>query len=169
MTSYGSPDGNVLYLIVCAAQAATQTNERAKTEMANGSDVCVIATPEASTWFDTAEVEAATGHEVRSTFRRHDEPRFAPLGSRVVVAPATFNTINKAALGLADNLAVGLICEAIGANVSVRLEVHVSHAFANHPAMEHNVAVLARAGAELVWIRPEDPPNLEGVSQSQPR
>jgi phosphopantothenoylcysteine synthetase/decarboxylase len=161
MSSFGSPNGNVLYLIVCAAPAATETAQRAKTEIAAGSDVCVITTPEARTWFDTDEVEAVTGHEVRTTFRRLDEPRFAPLGDQVIVAPATFNTINKSALGLADNLAVGLICEAIGAGIPTQFEIHVSQAFAEHPATRHSIDTLTQAGAEIIWVKPEQPPNFE--------
>ena len=120
MPSFDAGPGNVLYLIVCAAPPAAQTAELVKAKQNEGWDVCVIATDMALDWFDPEQVEALTGHEVRHQFRKPGEPSFDPLGNAVLVAPATFNTINKWALGINDSLALGLLNEALGRGVPDR-------------------------------------------------
>jgi phosphopantothenoylcysteine decarboxylase len=113
--SFGSGRGNVLYLIVCAAPPASETGRTVAAVQDTGWDVCVVATPAALAWIDPPPgIRKATGHPVRSQFRAPDEPEFARRGDAVLVAPATFNTINKVAVGLNDTLALGLINEAIG-------------------------------------------------------
>jgi hypothetical protein len=54
----------------------------------------------------------ATGHPVRSAFRGPDESEFAPRGDAVLVALATFNSINKSAAGISDALALALVNDA---------------------------------------------------------
>jgi flavoprotein len=43
-----------------------------------------------------------------------DEPNELPAADAVIVAPATFNTVNKWATGIADTFVVGLLCELMG-------------------------------------------------------
>ncbi len=52
----------------------------------------------------------------------------------MIVAPATFNTVNKWAAGLADNVALGTLCEAAGLGVPVAVLPCVADALAAHPA-----------------------------------
>ena len=60
MVSFGSPAGNVLYLVVTAVPGAQHTLERIATEQAQGWDVCVVATERSLHWFDTVAAEAMT-------------------------------------------------------------------------------------------------------------
>lgn len=146
MPSFDAGPGNVLYLIVCAAPPAAQTAELVKTKQNEGWDVCVIATDMALDWFDPEQVEALTGHEVRHEFRKPGEPSFDPLGNAVLVAPATFNTINKWALGINDSLALGLLNEALGRRVSIEVRPYLNDALASHPAYQRAVKLLADEG-----------------------
>ena len=107
MPNFGSETGNVLYLIVCGAPPAADTPQLVKEKQDEGWDVVVIATPHGLQWFDPDEVERLTGHPVRSEFRKPGDPEFGPRGDAVLVAPATFNTINKWALGINDTLRAG--------------------------------------------------------------
>lgn len=134
MPSFGSESGNVLYLIVCGAPPAANTAELVKEKQAEGWDVCVTATPHGLQWFDVEEVERLTGHPVRDRFRAPADPDFIPRGDAVHVEPATFNTINKWALGISDTLALGLLNEAIGRGVQIRVALAVNTALASHPA-----------------------------------
>ena len=154
MTSFGSARGDVLYLVVCAVPGADRILERIESEQRAGWEVCVVATPRALHWFDTAEVQRRTGHAIQSRMRVYPEPLFEPLGDRVVVAPASFNTINKIALGLADDMPTGLVCEAIGRGVPVVIEPQVGLAFARHPVFVSHVSTLENAGVEFVWHDP---------------
>ena len=151
MVSFGSPAGNVLYLVVTAVPGAQHTLERIATEQAQGWDVCVVATERSLHWFDTVAAEAMTGHPIQSRMRVYPEPLFEPLGDRVLVAPAGFNTINKIALGLADDMPSGLVIEAIGRRVPITMEPQLGEAFARHPAFAGHVRLLRDAGVDLVW------------------
>lgn len=149
MPSFDAGPGNVLYLIVCAAPPAAQTAELVKAKQNEGWDVCVIATDMALDWFDPEQVEALTGHEVRHQFRKPDEPSFEPLGNAVLVAPATFNTINKWALGINDSLALGVLNEALGRSVPIEVRPYMNEALASHPAFKSSSKLLRRSGVDF--------------------
>jgi phosphopantothenoylcysteine synthetase/decarboxylase len=162
--SFGSEQGNVLYLIVCAAPPARRSVECVETLQAAGWDICVIATPAALPWVDLDALAKATGHPVRSEFRRPDDPEFAPRGDAVLVAPASFNTINKAATGINDNLALGLINEALGSpTIPIAVAPWVNGALSEHPAYTRNLAVFRDAGAHIVNAPTGDSEDLDEV------
>lgn len=66
-----------------------------------------------------------------------------------MVAPATFNTINKWAAGLADTLAVATLCEASGLGVPVAVLPCVGEALASHPAYRESLARLRGMGVRF--------------------
>lgn len=150
MSHFGSPGGHVLYLVVCAAPGANNTLDRVHLEQANGHEVCVIATERALAWFDVAAVEVTTGHAIQTSMRRYGEPIAEPLGDAVVVSPASLNTIAKIALGLADDMPTGLVCEALGSGVPVTIETQVGGAFGQHPALPGYLATLRSWGATII-------------------
>jgi phosphopantothenoylcysteine decarboxylase len=156
--SFGSGRGNVLYLIVCAAPPAGESGRTVAALQDAGWEVCVVATPAALAWIDAAAIQQATGHAVRSEFRALDEPEFAPRGDALLVAPATFNTINKVAVGLNDTLALGLINEAIGSHsVPVALVPWVNPTLSGHPAYRPSLTGLRSAGAHIAELAGQDP------------
>ena len=67
----------------------------------------------------------------------------------MLVAPATANTIAKWALGISDNLALGLITEAVGLRLPVAAGA-LSDAQAAHPAFAGHVATLRAAGVTVL-------------------
>jgi phosphopantothenoylcysteine synthetase/decarboxylase len=150
MTSFGSEAGNVLYLVVCAAPPAREAPALARRMQAAGWDVCVVTTPQAEGWVDTDALAELSGHAVRTRFRGPDDPPFEPLGDAVLVAPATFNTVNHVAAGLNDNLALGLVNEALGLRVPVVFVPIVGEALAAHPAYEASIDRLSSYGARFL-------------------
>jgi phosphopantothenoylcysteine synthetase/decarboxylase len=69
----------------------------------------------------------------------------------VLVAPATFNTINKCAAGVNDSLALGLINEALGMDlVPLALVPWVNPSLSGHPAYRPSLARLEVSGAHTV-------------------
>lgn len=160
MTSFGSANGNVLYLGVCAVPGAERIIDRIKREQEAGWDVCLLATERALHWFDPDEAIAVTGHALQTRMRVYGEPLFEPLGDKMVVAPAGFNSINKIAFGLADDMVSGLACEAIARGVSLTIEPQMSDGFSNHPIFAESVKRLGDAGVRFIWhdesIRPGD-------------
>ena len=80
----------------------------------------VIATPAALAFLDLNALEGQTGHPVRSEYAKPE--RSGPLAAHadaIVVAPATYNTINKWALGISDTYALGILAEAPGLRIPV--------------------------------------------------
>jgi phosphopantothenoylcysteine decarboxylase len=148
--SFVSEAGNVLYLIVCAAPPARDTPELVTLLLEDDWDVCIIATPSALDWIGVDQLEHLTGHPVRSRFRHPDDAEFSPRGDAVLVAPATFNTINKWANGINDTLGLGLLNEAIGRGVFVAARPWVNSALGSHPAFDRNCEVLRAAGVLMM-------------------
>jgi phosphopantothenoylcysteine decarboxylase len=146
-----SDDRPVLYLIVCAAPRAKKTPHLVGLLQAAGWDVCVIATPQALNFIDAKELEQLTGHPVRSTYKHPDEPDVLPPADAMVVCPATFNTMNKWALGIADTLALGLITEAIGTGVKLVAAPSLNDAQEKHPAFARSVETLCGCGATVLY------------------
>ncbi|WP_405865355.1 flavoprotein [Streptomyces sp. NBC_00005] len=139
-----------LYVVVCAAGIAADVSKLITAAQERDWEVGVIATPVAMNgFFDTAAVEAQTGRAIRSAWRTPGDPRPFPPPDAVVVAPATFNTINKWAAGLADTLAVATLCEASGLGVPVAVLPCVADALAIHPAYQDSLIRLRGMGVRF--------------------
>ncbi|MER6676616.1 flavoprotein [Streptomyces sp. NPDC000983] len=139
-----------LYVVVCAAGTAAGVGELVAAARERDWEVGVIATPAAMNgFFDTEAVEALTGRPVRSAWRTPADPRPFPPPDAVVVAPVTFNTLNKWAAGLADTLAVATLCEASGLGVPVAALPCVADALAVHPAYRQSLARLREMGVRV--------------------
>ncbi|MFF7981898.1 flavoprotein [Streptomyces sp. NPDC007901] len=139
-----------LYLVVCAAGVAAGVGKLVTAAQERGWEVGVIATPVAMNgFFDTGEAEARTGRPVRSAWRSPADPRPFPPPDAVAVAPATFNTVNKWAAGLADTLAVGTLCEALGLGVPIAVLPCVADALAAHPAYRESLTRLRGLGVRF--------------------
>lgn len=139
-----------LYVVVCAAGIAAEVSKLITAAQERDWEVGVIATPGAlNGFFDTAAVQAQTGRPIRSAWRTPGDPRPFPPPDAVVVAPATFNTVNKWAAGLADTLAVATLCEACGLGVPVSVLPCVADALAAHPAYRDSLVRLRGMGVRF--------------------
>ncbi|GAB3284128.1 flavoprotein [Kineosporia babensis] len=150
----------VLYLIVCAAPPARSITELIDLLHADSWNVHVIATPSAMEWIPVSTVEAQTGHPVSHRPRRPDEARSLPKADAVVVAPATFNTINQWANGTNDTLALGILNEVLGIRLPVIATVYAKPSLTSHPAFATHIGLLTGAGViftETESLRPTDP------------
>ncbi|MGV9245651.1 flavoprotein [Streptomyces sp. NPDC003710] len=138
-----------LYIVVCAAGVAQGVGKLITAAQEADWEVGVIATPLALRFFDTADVEARTGRPIRSAWRAPGDPRPFPDPDAVVVAPATFNTVNKWAAGISDTLALGALCEAYGLGVPIAVLPCVSEALAAHPAYRASLERLGGMGVRF--------------------
>jgi len=85
-----------------------------------------------------------------------------------VVAPATFNTINKWAAGISDTLALGLLNEALGLRLPVVAVPFPNIALAHHPAFRRSMKELEGWGVRLLFdpdAYPLPTPNLGPASR----
>jgi phosphopantothenoylcysteine synthetase/decarboxylase len=79
-----------------------------------------------------------------------DESDVLPAADAMLVAPATFNTLNQWAAGINDSLAVGLLNELFGLQVPIVVAMYCKAALAAHPAFRRNVTLLQQAGAVVL-------------------
>ncbi|MFI5794470.1 flavoprotein [Streptomyces sp. NPDC051677] len=139
-----------LYVVVCAAGIAADVGRLITAAQEREWHVGVIATPLAMNgFFDTAAVEAQTGRPIRCAWRRPGDPRPFPEPDAVVVAPATFNTINKWAAGIADTLALGTLCEVSGLGIPIGVLPCVNDFLAGHPAYQDSLIRLRGMGVRF--------------------
>jgi phosphopantothenoylcysteine synthetase/decarboxylase len=141
----------VLYLIVCASPRARHVGELVGRAQARGWTVCVVPTPQALKFIDRAALEQKTGFPVRSEYEQPGSADTLPTPDAMLVCPATFNTINKWAYGLADTLALALLTEAIGLGLPLVAAPALNSAQADHPAFERSVAALRAMGVTVLY------------------
>ena len=138
-------------LIVCGAPLTLRAPDLVRALLDDDWTVAVVATPSALAWIDGPTVEGLTGTLPRSEFRDPQQPKSGPPDA-VVVCPATFNTVNKAAVGAADTYALAQLCEALGEGVPVVAVPMVNNKLWGHPAWSRSLAVLESIGAELLNV-----------------
>ncbi|HEU5230814.1 MAG TPA: flavoprotein, partial [Ktedonobacteraceae bacterium] len=120
----------------------------------------VILTPHAHKFVDASILEQMTGHPVRSEYKHPDEPDILPRADAVVVFPATFNTLNKWAMGISDTLAVGLLSEYTG----LRMPIVAVPCFMTgggldtNPAFRRSVRLLRKYGIQVMYEPEKYPP-----------
>ncbi|MFI0417469.1 flavoprotein [Spongiactinospora sp. 9N601] len=139
----------VLYIVVCGAGPAGEVGRLVGMAQEDGWAVQVIATPSALGFIDAEALERQTGRAVRSRYRGAGEPR-SPRADAVIVAPATFNTINKFARGIADNYALGVLSEAPGLGIPVVVLPFVNAALASRAPFRRSVADLRGEGVRVL-------------------
>ncbi len=157
--------GQRILLCVCGGIAAYKAADLVRRLRDAGAQVRVAMTDSALHFVSAATFQAVSGEPVRTTL--WDPGAEAAMGhielarwaTRVVVAPATANTLAKLAHGFADNL-VTTLCLATTAPLTVCPAMN--HRMWLHPATQANLALLRERGAQIVG--PEDGPLAEGES-----
>lgn len=109
-----------------------------------------VLTPTAATWVDVNTLADASGHRVRAESRTPADPDPLPPADAVIAAPLTFNSLNKWAAGISDNLALGLLNEALGSGLPIIAAPCIKEALQRHPAYQWSVDRLRSAGVTLL-------------------
>ncbi|WP_256104528.1 flavoprotein [Streptomyces sp. ODS05-4] len=136
----------LLGVVVCGAGNAGKVGTLLLQARRRGWETMVIATPAGLGFLDRAAVEAATGRPVRSAWRLPGEERPPRDPDALAVAPATFNTVNKWAAGIADTLALGVLCGAYGKGLPTAVLPAVGPDLAAHPAYARSLEALRTMG-----------------------
>jgi phosphopantothenoylcysteine synthetase/decarboxylase len=154
----------VLSVIVCGAGPATAIGTLIQLAQDRGWIVQVIATPAALAFFDQTALEQATGSPVRSQYSKPGAPR-SQIPDAIIVAPATYNTINKWALGISDTYALGILAETTALDVPVVVLPFVNTALASRAPFRRSVEALRTEGVHIL-LGPEGfqphPPHTGG-------
>jgi phosphopantothenoylcysteine synthetase/decarboxylase len=157
------PDDLVLYIVACGGRPAGDLATYVEQMRADGWDTCVIASPSARKFIRADRLAEVSGHIVRHEYKQPDEKDVLPPPDAVVVAPATFNTINKWAAGISDTLALGMLNEAVGLELPIIAVAFPDVALARHPAFRNSVETLRSWGIRLICDPEQHPlptPNM---------
>ncbi|MEW1862382.1 MULTISPECIES: flavoprotein [unclassified Streptomyces] len=141
-----------LYLFASAAPPVFDVARVIESAQRAGWDVCLGLTPTAARWLgDSLDgLAVLTGHPVRWEYKLPGQPDVWPPADVVVVAPATFTTINAWAAGITDKFVVGVAAEAIGKGTPLIAMPCLNAAYARHPAFERSVGELRLAGVRVL-------------------
>ena len=138
-----------LSLIVCGAGPATAIGSFITLAHERGWTVQVIATPAALDFFDQAAIEKQTGNPVKSQYSKPGAPR-SQIPDAIVVAPATYNTINKWAHGISDTYALGVLAEITGLDTPIVVLPFVNSALASRDPFRRSVESLRNEGVRIL-------------------
>ena len=140
-------------LVVCGAPLSARAADLARHLIESGRPVRVVATRDAMAWVPAADVERITGYPPLVDQRQPSHAKRIPPPARVFVCPATFNTVNKLAAGIADSYAHGFLCEALSTGTPTTVVPMVSTKLWNHPAWQRNLDTLAEAGVDFLDVQ----------------
>ena len=143
--------GRLLYIIACAAPPAHDLHLVAPRQIRLLRwEICIVPTPDAIHFLDLDALAAQTTCPIRSEYRRPSEPKLPPPDA-MLVAPMTYNTVNKWAAGIADTFALGLLAETIGGGGTRHGgSMGQERAHNRHPAFGHSIELLGACGASII-------------------
>ncbi|WP_433263212.1 flavoprotein [Actinosynnema sp. CS-041913] len=162
----------VLYLMICGAGPADHVDVVIDLAQDRGWSVHCVATPAAVDHFlDLDKLEHLTGHPVRTDYQRQGQPAL-PKADAVIVAPATYNTINKWAAGIADTYVLTQLAELTGLGVPIAVLPFVNTALAANKVLRRSIDALRAAGVRVLFgedgFQPHPPRHGDRVMAEYP-
>jgi phosphopantothenoylcysteine synthetase/decarboxylase len=139
----------VAYLVVTGTTTAPRALDLARGLAGVFPTVIAIATPNTAQVLAFRELSVLPGVRlVESYFDAAILPR--PPDGLVLVAPCSFNSLNKLAGGIADNLAMSLTAEAIGRGTPVVVALSVNPPLFRHPRTAISIQSLREWGVTVL-------------------
>jgi phosphopantothenoylcysteine synthetase/decarboxylase len=138
----GSERFEVAYLVLSGTTTAARGPELLRGLLGLGcSTVIAIPTPNASRVIAPRDLADVAGAQVvESYFDLAIRPR--PPRGVVLFAPCGFNSLNKLAHGIADNLALSVVAEAIGRRTPVIVGPSLNQPLLDHPMAQASLKTL---------------------------
>jgi phosphopantothenoylcysteine synthetase/decarboxylase len=141
---------DLIYLVLSGTTTAARCPEVLHGLLGLGfTTVVVLPTPNASRTIAPRELADVAGVQVvESYFDLAIRPR--PPRGVVLFAPCSFNSLNKLAHGIADNLALSVVAEAIGRRTPVIVAPSLNQPLLDHPQAQASLRTLPSWGVVLV-------------------
>jgi phosphopantothenoylcysteine synthetase/decarboxylase len=138
------------YLVLSGTSTAARCPELLRGLVGLGfATVIALPTPNASRTVAPRELADVEGVQVvQSYFDLAIRPR--PPRGVVLFAPCSFNSLNKLAHGIADNLALSVVAEAIGRGTPVILAPSLNQPLLEHPQAQASLRTLPTWGVTIV-------------------
>jgi phosphopantothenoylcysteine synthetase/decarboxylase len=143
------------YLVVTGTTTAPRSRELVAGLLGMVEQVITLATPHAARVVAPRDLSSIPGNRlVESYFDAAILPR--PPEGLLLVAPCSFNSLNKLAHGIADNLALSVAAEAIGRGTPVVVAVSVNTPLWRHPQASRSAATLREWGVSVIEPVPDE-------------
>jgi len=149
-TADGREKFDVVYLVLSGTTTAARCPELLRALVGLGfANVIAIPTPNASRVIAPRDLDDVEGVQVvESYFDLAIRPR--PPRGVVLFAPCSFNSLNKLAHGIADNLALSVVAEAIGRDTPVIVAPSLNAPLLAHPQAQASLRLLPQWGVTIV-------------------
>ena len=140
----------VVYLVLSGTTTAARCPEILRELVGLGfASVIALPTPNAARVVAARELADVAGVQVvESYFDLAIRPR--PPRGIVLFAPCSFNSLNKLAHGIADNLALSVAAEAIGRKTPVIVGPSLNQPLLDHPIAQASLRRLPEWGVTIV-------------------
>ena len=140
----------IAYLVLSGTTTAARCPEVLRGLVGLGfASVIALPTPNAARVIAGRELADVSGAQVvESYFDLAIRPR--PPRGVLLFAPCSFNSLNKLAHGIADNLALSVAAEAIGRGTPVIVAPSLNQPLLDHPAARASMATLTGWGALVI-------------------
>ncbi|HEX8969198.1 MAG TPA: flavoprotein [Chloroflexota bacterium] len=140
---------DLAYLIVTGTTTAPQAMDLVRGLLVVVDQVITVPTPHAARVVAPRDLSTIAGNRlVESYFDAAILPR--PPDGLTLVAPCSFNSLNKLAAGVADNLALSIAAEAIGRGTPVVVAVSINPPLFRHPRAAASMAELRGWGVTVI-------------------
>jgi phosphopantothenoylcysteine synthetase/decarboxylase len=141
---------DVIYLVLSGTTTAARGPDILRALVGLGvATVIALPTPNAARTISGRELADVPGAQVvQSYFDLAIRPR--PPRGVVLFAPCSFNSLNKLAHGVADNLAISVVAEAIGRETPVIVAPSLNAPLLAHPVAQASLKTLASWGVTIV-------------------
>jgi phosphopantothenoylcysteine decarboxylase / phosphopantothenate---cysteine ligase len=138
-----------LYHIISGATTAYRAPEITRALQPLATDVITLMTPGASRVISPRMLMLERGHQhVESYFDSLILPR--PSDGPALIAPCSFNSLNKIAHGIADSLALSIVADLIGRGQAVVLALSLNQPLYAHPRTRQSVTTLREWSVSVI-------------------
>jgi phosphopantothenoylcysteine synthetase/decarboxylase len=149
---YISSMSNTVYFMISGAATAYRAPEFVAALSQRFERVITVQTPNALRLISPHDLRRLPSNNmVESYFDERILPR--PTPGPVLFAPCNFNSLNKLAHGIADNLALSITAEMIGFGQKVVVALSLNEPLFAHPIVRSSIAALTSWGVTVVEPR----------------
>ena len=141
---------SVAYLVISGTTTASRAPELLRGLVALGFETVVaLTTPNSARVLAPRDLATIEGVRLVESYF---DPAILPRPPRgvVVFAPCSFNSLNKLAGGIADNMALSVVAEAIGRRTPVIVAPSLNQPLLDHPRAQESLRTLQSWGVAIV-------------------
>lgn len=163
----GTLDGKKIAFAICGGIASVESVKLARELRRHGASVKGFLSEGAEKFITPLSVEWATQNSVVTGFDSSAD-HLSPF-DLILVAPMTLSTLNKIAVGIADNCVTLLLASHIGLRTPVLMVPTMNANMTHHPLFSKNTALLEAWGCEFLYEEIQENrmkfPSLERIVQ----